>query len=95
MLTLTIQFRPPQKRKPRAMPSQAQYEATKAALTDLSAAVATDESNSSAVDTATAQLASAQTAKTASGSDVQAKLTAVVDAAVADGFSVTPSAPAA
>jgi hypothetical protein len=47
------------------------------------------------VDTATAQLASAQTAKTASGSDVQAKLTAVVDAAVADGFSVTPSAPAA
>ena len=74
------------------MATQAQYEATKSALTELSAAVATDETNSDAVDTATAALTSANNAKTASGSDVQAKLKAVIDAAKADGFDVTPSA---
>lgn len=76
------------------MATQAQYESTKAALTALSAAVATDETNSDAVDQATAQLASAQNAKTSSGSDVQAKLTAVIDAAVVDGFDVKPGVPA-
>lgn len=77
------------------MATQAQYEATKTALANLTASVATDEANAATVEDAQAKLNSATTAKTASGSDVQAKLTAVVDAAVADGFSVAPTPPAA
>lgn len=74
-------------------PTQAQYDQTNTAVLALQASVATDKGNQESVDEATAQLASATSAKNASGSDVQSKLTAVIDAALADGFSVAPSLP--
>ncbi len=71
--------------------TQEQYEATKTALASLTAALSTDETNAETVVTAQAQLDSATQAKSDSGTAVQAALTAVIDAAKADGFSVTPT----
>jgi hypothetical protein len=74
-------------------PTQTQYDTTTNAVLALQASVATDKTNAGAVDVANAALASALTAKSASGADVQVKLTAVIDAAVADGLNVTPTPP--